>query len=306
MSTPLLPTSLHFFERGWLSANNILLVDDSCAVLIDTGYHTHAEQTLELVRNTLGQQPLSHIFNTHLHSDHCGGNSYLQAAFPNVSTHVPPGHAAQVHQWNPWALSYTPTGQNCPRFVLNDVLHSGTHFEIADTKWEIHSAPGHDPHAILIFCPALGILISADALWENGFGVVFPEIEGVHAFQEVADTLDLIERLQPRIVLPGHGSAFTDVDAALARARSKLSYFVKSPEKHAIYAAKVLLKFKLLELQQTELTSFFKWAESAEYLKILHSEYAKATEFEAWILSLCESMSHSGACQIEANVIFNR
>jgi hypothetical protein len=33
------------------------------------------------------------------------------------------------------------------------------------------------------------VLISADALWENGFGVVFPELEGDDAFAIVAATL---------------------------------------------------------------------------------------------------------------------
>ena len=49
---------------------------------------------------------------------------------------------------------------------------------------------------MILFEPASGILISADALWESGFGVVFPEIEGTAAFDEVAATLDVIERLQ--------------------------------------------------------------------------------------------------------------
>jgi hypothetical protein len=29
-----------------------------------------------------------------------------------------------------------------------------------------------------------GASISADALWENGFGVVFPELEGADAFEK--------------------------------------------------------------------------------------------------------------------------
>ena len=300
-----LPTGVHFFERGWLSANNILLLDATQAILVDTGYHTHAKQTLGLVQRKLHDRPLTHIVNTHLHSDHCGGNARLQQAYPDVLTFTPPGLAEHVRNWNPYALSYTPTGQECPAFALSDVLQKDHPFDVAGLTWEVHSAPGHDPHSVLLFCPQEQILISADALWENGFGVVFPEIEGDDAFQEVADTLDLIETLKPKIVLPGHGSAFTDVDGALSRARSRLDMFVTSPEKHTVYAAKVLLKFKLLELQQIELPKFLAWARDTEYLATLCAKHGQSLEIDAWIQQLCEAMQRSGACKIHHNIISN-
>ena len=34
---------------------------------------------------------------------------------------------------------------------------------------------GHDPHSVILFEPQDRILISADALWEAGFGVIFPD-----------------------------------------------------------------------------------------------------------------------------------
>jgi glyoxylase-like metal-dependent hydrolase (beta-lactamase superfamily II) len=48
--------------------------------VVDTGYVTHAEQTLALIESVLGTRPLDRILNTHLHSDHCGGNAALQSA----------------------------------------------------------------------------------------------------------------------------------------------------------------------------------------------------------------------------------
>src|SRR5205085_11810672 len=144
------------------------------------------------------------------------------------------------------ALTYVPTGQQCPRFSFDSVLRPGSSLLLGDKVWDIHAAPGHDPHSVILFEPRSRTLVSADALWENGFGIVFPELEGVHAFTEVAATLDVIEKLQPLVVLPGHGSAFAGVDGALARARSRLSAYVADPRRHATHAAKVLLKFKLL------------------------------------------------------------
>ena len=76
-----LPDSLLVLERGWLSANNILFFDGDVATLIDSGYVTHAEQTVDLVYHALDSRRLSRVINTHSHSDHIGGNAALQREF---------------------------------------------------------------------------------------------------------------------------------------------------------------------------------------------------------------------------------
>ena len=80
-------------ERGWLSANNIVFVDagSRATAVVDTSYFCHADQTVRLVELALGQRALDHIVNTHLHSDHCGGNQALQARFPNAILAAPAG-----------------------------------------------------------------------------------------------------------------------------------------------------------------------------------------------------------------------
>ena len=300
-----LPTGVEFFQRGWLSSNNVLLHDSDSAILVDTGYWTHAEQTHALVRSVIGDRPLTSLWNTHLHSDHCGGNAYLQSCYPELTTLIPPGHATCVDRWDAVALTYTPTGQHCPRFVRTGLINDKDTFVISNSAWQVHAAPGHDPHSVVLFNAEHGILISADALWENGFGVVFPEIEGTSAFDEVEATIQVIENLAPRIVLPGHGSPFTDVSDAIERARSRLRQFRNSPDTHANYAAKVLLKFKLLELQKYKLSEFISWAQGAHYLTILHQTYAKTHSFASWMEKLCKSLEKSGACMMDDGYIIN-
>jgi glyoxylase-like metal-dependent hydrolase (beta-lactamase superfamily II) len=300
-----LPKGLTFFERGWLSSNNILLQDDSTAVLIDSGYWTHAEQTQQLVSDALKNQPLSTLINTHLHSDHCGGNAALQRSYPNLRTLIPPGHADFVDVWDAQALTYTPTGQHCPPFQRSGILKDGDCFSVNGMVWRVYAAPGHDPHAIVLYNEEAGVLISADALWENGFGVVFPEIEGLDAFDEVASTLQIIEALGPRWVLPGHGPGFGNVEAALVRARSRLAQFRAAPDKHALYAAKVLLKFKLLELQKIRVDDFCAWGKEATYLQTLWKTYASHANFENWFESLCVGLEKSSACLIVDGHITN-
>lgn len=301
----LLPAGVTVFERGWLSANNVLLQGDGPTTLIDSGYCTHSEQTMALVRSALAGAPLDLLINTHLHSDHCGGNAALQQAYPALQTQIPPGHSEEVRRWDESALTYTPTGQSCPRFRFDATLLPGTDRRLGSLDWEVHAAPGHDPHSVVLFAPAERLLISADALWENGFGVVFPELEGISAFNEVAATLDLIESLAPETVIPGHGPVFTHVGDALRTARRRLDGFRNDLAKHGRYAAKVLLKFRLLEIRQVALRELLTWADQASYLALLHTSYGREQTFSAWLDDLIAELVSSGAAQFNGETVVN-
>jgi glyoxylase-like metal-dependent hydrolase (beta-lactamase superfamily II) len=243
---------MRVFERGWLSSNNILFLGKETA-LVDSGYLTHAPQTRALVRHALAGRQLDHLINTHLHSDHCGGNATLQRAYA-CRTAIPISEADKVRAWNEDELSYTATGQQCERFGFDATIAPGDVLTLGDMAWQALAAPGHDPHSLILYCPQERILISADALWENGFGVVFPELDGASGFAEVRATLELIASLDVRLVIPGHGAPFVNVDAALERAFSRIDYFVADPVRNAQNALKVLLKFLLLDKQSIPLS----------------------------------------------------
>lgn len=300
-----LPADIRVFERGWLSSNNILLHSDEGPALVDSGYATHATQTVALVEGVLGVQALALLVNTHLHSDHCGGNALLQARYPDLRTLIPPGHAEEVRRWDANALSYLPTGQSCDRFHFDATLAPGSTLRMGQREWEVHAAPGHDPHSVILFEPELRLLISADALWENGFGVVFPEIEGAEAFAEVAQTLDLIESLQPRLVIPGHGKLFDSIDRPLEVARQRLSYFMADPRRHAQHAAKVLIKFKLLENQRCALVDFRQWVAQTAYFSTLHRTYFDRDDFTQWIDGLLQELVRARAARLDEQTLFN-
>lgn len=303
-----LPDGVTVFERGWLSSNNVLFHGGSQAALVDSGYAVHAPQTVALVRQALGERALGLLVNTHLHSDHCGGNAALQDAFRTVRTLIPPGQAEQVRHWDPVALTYEPTGQQCPPFRMDGVLQPGSEITLGEKAWQVHGAPGHDPHSVVLFEPAERILISADALWENGFGVVFPELEGEQAFSEVDLTLKRIEAIRPRIVIPGHGRVFSGdaaVAASLANARRRLAKFVADPASHARHAAKVLLKFKLLELRRVPRAQLQQWAVATPYFALIRSRYFPGQEARELVGSLLDELVAVGAMAVAGGDLLN-
>ena len=124
-SRPAFPPGMQVLERGWLSSNSVLFSGPDGTALVDSGYWTHAPTSLALVSRALGGRALDRLLNTHLHSDHCGGNAALQAAYPALRTSIPPGLADAVARWDSEALGYEPTGQQCPRFQFVDLLVPG-------------------------------------------------------------------------------------------------------------------------------------------------------------------------------------
>ncbi|MDM0045636.1 MBL fold metallo-hydrolase [Variovorax dokdonensis] len=295
LTSAALPPGVQVFERGWLSSNNILFDGGSHTALVDSGYVTHSTQTLGLVMRALEGRRLDLLVNTHLHSDHCGGNAALKAQFPELKVVIPPGEAEAVRAWDEDKLSYTATGQQCPRFEFDDVLAPGTEVELGQQRWQVHAAPGHDPHAVILFEPESRTLISGDALWERGFGVVFPEMWGEPSFAQVGATLDLIEQLQPALVIPGHGRIFDDAQGALIVARQRLEGFVAAPVKHARHAVKVLLKFKLLEQQRMTRPALSQWLAGSGYLEQVWQRYASDTPIQVWVEELLADLARAGA-----------
>ena len=300
-----MPPGVSVLERGWLSSNNILFIGQDSTALIDSGYCTHSAQTLALVDAGLQGRPLDVLLNTHLHSDHCGGNAALQARYPHMRTLIPPGEASLVKEWNESALSYQATGQTCPRFRFDATLQPGSELQLGSRLWQVHAAPGHDTHSVILFEPLSRLLISADALWERGFGVVFPELDGDHAFDAVGQTLDLIESLQPCGVIPGHGTPFADVQAALMRARQRLEGFISDPARHLQHAAKVLLKFKLLEWQTVSLPTLQAWAEATPFVhRLIASQYPQSTLDQA-VDALVQDLVRAKAATLQGDQLHN-
>ena len=123
--------------------------------------------------------------------------------------------------------------------------------------WQALAVPGHDMEALAFYNPERRILISGDALWENGFGVIFSELLGeADGIAVTRATLEMLSRLAIDVVIPGHGSPFAGVDAAFARAFRRVDSFAADIDKLAWHAIKVLVSFAMLERRRLPAEDF--------------------------------------------------
>ena len=301
----MLPDGFIFIQRDWLSSNSLLLLNGDESVLIDTGYATHAEMTLRVLEEHLQQRSLDKILNTHLHSDHCGGNSLLQNRYPLVEIHVPETQFDSVFQWDQSKLSFAKTGQACFPFKASHSIASNKSINLNKLHWNAIHSPGHDNDSLMFFQPDYRILVSADALWEKRVSIVFPELDEINGFDPMFETYDLIERLNPAIVLPGHGRLFTDVNTALTLSRQKLFEFKADPRYHAMYSAKVLIKFKLMELRHVQFSDFVIWCMNSLLMLKIHGLFFSSLQVKEWINSILSEFQQKKAIQIKDGWIIN-
>lgn len=280
-----MPAALRVFERGWLSCNNILLIDRTHTTLVDSGYWSHRQQTVDLVEHALGGQPLEWLVNTHCHSDHMGGNAALQQRYACRTT-VPVGEAPLIRRWDERELMLGYADQHAERFAVSDALAAGDTVRMGGIDWQVVGAPGHDPHAVMFHSPQERLLISGDALWESGFGVIFPALFGDNdAFGLTRQTLDRIASLGVRTVIPGHGRVFTEVEAALERAYFRLESYEQDVTRLARHAAKVMVVFALMDQRDIALAELPQYVERIGIMRDVNARFLKLSpaEFAQWL-----------------------
>jgi glyoxylase-like metal-dependent hydrolase (beta-lactamase superfamily II) len=282
-----LPQSIQVIERGWLSANNIVLHAQDEAVVVDSGYVAHAPQTLDLLEHTLAGKKLARLVNTHCHSDHMGGNAAIQKKF-HCRTSIPEGEAPLIDRWDERELILSAADQRAERFAYDDTFGGGDTLAMGEYEWQVLAAPGHDTHAVMFYSPETHVLISGDALWENGFGAVFAQLFGRDtALAETRETLERVAALDCEIVIPGHGRAFGNVGAALERAFSRLKGYEEDVTRLARHVVKVLFTFSLLEKRSMPLAELPVYVGRVPILAELNSRYLHMTPaaMAEWLVS---------------------
>jgi glyoxylase-like metal-dependent hydrolase (beta-lactamase superfamily II) len=293
----LLPPQLHVFVRDWLSSNNVLLKSRDGNVLIDSGYVRHAPLTLALLagKRGLDAAPLAFLVNTHCHADHVGGNAAIVERY-GCPVAVPAAEAPLVERWDGHALLYEYCDQQVARFTVDHVLPPNSTHVWGDLEWQALAAPGHAMGALVFYNAEHRILVSGDALWEHGFGFVMPPEIDPTALPATRATIEMLARVDIRVVIPGHGEPFTGVAAALDRARKRLVAFEADSLRIARHALKVNLMFTLLDRQRLALADMPAYVERVEIYRDFNARFFRWTPAKLATL-LVDALVDAGAAK---------
>jgi glyoxylase-like metal-dependent hydrolase (beta-lactamase superfamily II) len=208
-------------------------------VLVDTGMHEpgsigHLERALDQVGLRLEHVRL--LVCTHAHADHYGEAAtiveragcelWMHPAYGHVKLAATDYDAALERRIEVALQSGVPEeamrayresqkgrGIGIAGFIEpHRELVPGVVVETDLGPWTVHETPGHAPSHIVLFQPGRRVLISGDHL----LGRVSPYFDFGHTPDpagEFLHSLDVVDTLDARLCLPGHGRTFTDVRA---------------------------------------------------------------------------------------------
>jgi glyoxylase-like metal-dependent hydrolase (beta-lactamase superfamily II) len=298
MAAPALPPQIRVFVRDWLSCNNVLLKSRDGNVLVDSGYVGHVPLMLALLASPqgLGDAPLAKLVNTHCHSDHMGGNAAIKTRY-GCPIALPEGEAPLIDAWGGRELLLDYADQRADRFRYDEILRAGASYVWGDLEWWALSTPGHDMGALVFYNPEHRILISGDALWENGYGFVMPPEIDPRALPATRATLEMLGRLDVRVVIPGHGEPFADVGGALERAERRTAAFEADSMRLARHALKVALSFTLLDRRRLPLAELPAYVERVGIYREFNARFFRLApdELAHWLV---EALAKAGAATI--------
>jgi glyoxylase-like metal-dependent hydrolase (beta-lactamase superfamily II) len=257
----LLPPGITVIVRDWLNANHVLITGNEECALIDSGYGLHAQRTLELLRapQALGGRLLDRLINTHCHSDHMGGNAAIARAYGSPIS-LPVDAAPLIARWDTRELLLDYADQQAERFVCTDTIAAGDTLVLGNTQWLALAAPGHDMTALVFYAPEHRVLVSGDALWERGFGLIEPVDRLEERLAAARATLERIAALEVSVVIPGHGAPFSKVGPAIEHALQRVEAYAGDPLKLARHCLKSFFVFALLargSIARKELPAYF-------------------------------------------------
>jgi glyoxylase-like metal-dependent hydrolase (beta-lactamase superfamily II) len=215
-------------------------------VLFDTGMHepgsfAHLERALAQVNLTVDNVRL--VACTHAHADHYGqAADIVDRAGCELWMHPNHEHMTRAAQdpdaalqrrlevarqsgvpeepLRAYAEARRGQGFGISRIIEPDrPLLPGTEIATDLGEWHVYETPGHAPSHVCLFQPEHRMLISGDHLlgrvslyYDFGYS---PDPAG-----EFLSSLDVVEQLDARLCLSGHGRTFTDVQGHIEANRA--------------------------------------------------------------------------------------
>ena len=179
---------VHYVDTGMYDVaeyGSVYIVDAERPALVDTGIGTHYETILDAMAE-VGIEPadLEVVALTHVHLDHAGGVGHLVEACPNVTVYV--HEIGAPHLVDPerlWEgtkqvvrdqIEYYTEPAPVPEARVVE-LGDGGEIDLGDHTFEVAHAPGHAPHQVVFYDPAIDGVFTADAA-----GIFTPSTGEVH------------------------------------------------------------------------------------------------------------------------------
>lgn len=210
-------------DNEGLNANIGLVVTSAGAALIDSGASYQSARKIHEAARRVTPQPIKWVINTGGQDHRWLGNGYFKAQGADIIAHVN-ARADMLARGGDHLAALTAALKEradgtVPTLPTRFIEGLDARLELGDTTLELrHRGGGHTPGDMMVWLPARQLLFSGDIVYvERMLGVI--PVSNTKAWLAM---FKVMEDLQPRTIVPGHGDV-TTLRAAVADTRDYLT-----------------------------------------------------------------------------------
>jgi len=209
-------------ENEGLNANIGLVVTSAGALLIDSGPTFQSARQIHDAVKAVTPQPVKWVFNTGGQDHRWLGNGYFAGQGAEIIAHAA-ARADMNNRGNDQLVGLQATlgakaDGTVPTLPTRWLAGNDERLELGGVVFEFrHRGGAHTPGDTMVWLPQTSVLFSGDVVYVNRMLGVLP----VSRTKQWLDTFAVIEQLNPKVLVPGHGEV-TDVATAQADTQAYL------------------------------------------------------------------------------------
>ncbi|HSQ72717.1 MAG TPA: MBL fold metallo-hydrolase [Rubrivivax sp.] len=209
-------------ENEGLNANIGLVVTAAGAVLIDSGATFQSARQIHDAVKAVTPQPVKWVFNTGGQDHRWLGNGYFKSHGAEIIAHAG-AQADMNNRGNDHLVGLKATlgakaDGTVPTLPTRWLAGNDERLELGGVVFEFkHRGGAHTPGDTMVWLPQKNVLFTGDVVYVDRMLGVLP----VSRTKQWLDTFAVIEQLNPKVLVPGHGNV-TDVATAQADTQAYL------------------------------------------------------------------------------------
>ncbi len=195
-------------NKAW-NSNSHFVVTDTGVLIFDTGSSELIAKGIRKAVEAVTDKPIRWVVNSHSHADHWLGNA--EFASDNVEIIASNQTMATMKKYGEQDIEFFyrvtkgATGETSIAYPTSLLTH-GKKRSLGGTDVEfIFSNDGHSPGDILLWLPEQKVILGGDVLSSEWMPILTPDTN----IPNLISTLEAIAKLNPVVVLTGHGKTTT-------------------------------------------------------------------------------------------------
>ncbi|NWG74937.1 MAG: MBL fold metallo-hydrolase [Rubrivivax sp.] len=246
------------YDNEGLNANLGLVVTPAGAVLIDSGATFRSARQIHEAVKKVTAQPLKWVVNTGGQDHRWLGNGYFKAQGAEIIAHedarADMTNRGHDHVQALKAVLKERADGTVPTLPTRWLQGPDERLELGGVVFEFkHRGGAHTPGDTMVWLPQRGVLFSGDVVYVDRMLGVLP----VSNTRRWLETFAVIEQLNPKVIVPGHGSVTN-----LATARADTQAYLVALREHMRKAV----------AEMTDISEAVKTFDAAPFRRLLNAD----------------------------------